>query len=198
MFHLLPTTLQTGDFDFAMKQSRYDILKLESALALKFICYPKCLCVVQVINKRHGSVVTSTNLGAVFPCLYEPFGVGVTMVRMQRGVGSVEQAQVRDLPDLHFTIMEFLYKVFVRGLIAIAKQPVQYAPLPGSVSQFLHQLTQYLKKASSQCSQYAKMMSFHFHSRLLTTSEKSKIPSENFLQPPRGQRSESCRRWTPR
>ena len=78
------------------------------------------------------------------------------MVWMQRGVGSVEQAQVRDQPDLHFTIMEFLYKVFVRGLIAIAKQPVQYAPLPGSVSQFLHQLTQYLKKASSQYSQYAK------------------------------------------
>ena len=44
------------------------------------------------------------------------------MVRMQRGVGSVEQAQVRDKPDLHFTIMEFLYKVFVRGLITIAKQ----------------------------------------------------------------------------
>ena len=83
---------QNGDFDIAMKQSRYDILKLESALALKFVCYPKCLCVVQVINKRHDSVVTSTNLGGVFPCLYEPFGVGVVMVRMQRGVGSVEQA----------------------------------------------------------------------------------------------------------
>ena len=34
---------QNGDFDIAMKQSRYDILKLESALALKFVCYPKCV-----------------------------------------------------------------------------------------------------------------------------------------------------------
>ena len=44
-----------------MKQSRFDILKLESALALKFVCYPKCSCVVQVIIKRHGSVVTSSS-----------------------------------------------------------------------------------------------------------------------------------------
>ena len=105
-----------------MKQSRYDILKLESALALKFVCYPKCSCVVQVIIKRHGSMVTSTDLGLVFPCLYELFGGGVEMVRMQPGVGSVEQAQVRDQPELHFTITESLFKVFVRVLIAIAKQ----------------------------------------------------------------------------
>ena len=66
-----------------------------------------CSCVVQVIIQRHSSVVTSTNIGIgpVFPC-----------------VGSVEQAQVRDQPELHFTITESLYKVFVRGLIAIAKQ----------------------------------------------------------------------------
>ena len=83
-------------------------------------------------------------------------------------VGSVERAQVRDQPELHFTITESLYNVFVRGLITIAKQmtrkiswyqPVQYVPLPGSVSQFLHQLTQYWKKASSQYSQYAKKVS---------------------------------------
>ena len=67
-------------------------------------------------------MVTSTNLGLVFPCLYELFGGGVEMVRMQPGVGSVEQAQIRDQPELHFTITESLYKVFVRGLIAIAKQ----------------------------------------------------------------------------
>ena len=30
---------------------------------LKFVCYQKCLCVVQVIIQHHGSVVTSTNLG---------------------------------------------------------------------------------------------------------------------------------------
>ena len=40
----------------------------------------------------------------------------------RRGVGSVEQAQVRDQPELHFTITESLFKVFVRVLIAIAKQ----------------------------------------------------------------------------
>ena len=62
-------------------------------------------CVVQVIIQQHDIMVTSTNLGLVFPCLYELFGGGVAMVRMQPGVGSVEQA-----------------KVFVRGLIAIAKQ----------------------------------------------------------------------------
>ena len=77
-------TIRPGDFDIAMKQSRYDILKLESALALKFVCYQKCLCVVQVIIQHHGSVVTSTDLGPVFPCLYEPFRGGVAMVRMQR------------------------------------------------------------------------------------------------------------------
>ena len=49
-------------------------------------------------------------------------GGGIKMVWMQRGIGTVEQAQVRDHLDLHFTITESLYKVFVRGLIAIAKQ----------------------------------------------------------------------------
>ena len=79
-------------------------------------------CVVQVIIQRHSSMVSSTDLGLVFPCLYELFGGGVEMVRMQPGVGSVEQAGVRDQPELHFTITESLYKVFVIGLIAIAKQ----------------------------------------------------------------------------
>ena len=75
-------TIRPGDFDIAMKQSRYDILKLESALALKFVCYPKCLCIVQVIIQRHGSVVTSTNLGPVFPCLYKLYRDGVEMIQM--------------------------------------------------------------------------------------------------------------------
>ena len=78
-------------------------------------------CVVQVIIQRHGSMVTSTDLGLVFPCLYELFGGGVEMVRMQQGVGSVEQAKVRDKPEHYFTITESLYKVFVRELPAIAK-----------------------------------------------------------------------------
>ena len=81
-----------------------------------------CSCVVQVIIQRHSSVVTSTNIGPVFPCLYGLFGGGVEMVRMQPSVGSVEQAGVRDQPELHFTIMESLCKVCVRGLIAIVKQ----------------------------------------------------------------------------
>ena len=59
-----------------------DILKLESALALKFVCYPKCSCVVQVIIQQHDIMVTSTDLGLVFPCLYEICGDGVEMVRM--------------------------------------------------------------------------------------------------------------------
>ena len=61
------------------------------------------------------------------------------------GIGSMERAEVRDQPELHLTITESLYKVFVR--------------LPGRVSQFLHQWTQYSKKASSQYSQYAKKVS---------------------------------------
>ena len=86
-------------------------------------------CVVQVIIQRHGSMVTSTDLGLVFPCLYELFGGGVEMVRMQPGVGSVEQAQVRDQPELHFTITESLFKVFVSTLVP--EKSVQY------VAQFL-------------------------------------------------------------
>ena len=84
----------------------------------------------------------------MFPCLYELYRDGVVMTRMtvlQRGIGSMERAQVRDQPELHWTITESLYKVFIR--------------LPGRVSQFLHQWTQYSKKASSQYSQYAKKVS---------------------------------------
>merc|ERR1719410_2634865 len=69
----------------------------------------------------------------------------------------------------------------------------QYAHLPGSFSQFLHQLTYHEEGIFSRF----PLIYSHFHSRLLTTSEKSKISSENFLQPPQGQQSKSCRRWTP-
>ena len=80
----------------------------------------------------------------------------------------------------------------------------QYAHLPGSVSQFLHQLTYHEEGIFSifticeegVFSRFPLIYS-HFHSRLLTTSEKSKISSENFLQPPQSQQSKSCRRWTP-
>ena len=51
------------------------------------------------------------------------------MTVLQRGIGSMERAEVRDQPELHLTITESLYKVFVR--------------LPGRVSQFLHQYRQY-------------------------------------------------------
>ena len=134
-----------------------------------FVC-----CVVQVIMQHHDS--TSTDLVLVFPCLYELYRDGVAITRMtvlQRGIGSMERAEVRDQPELHLTITESLYKVFVR--------------LPGRVSQFLHQYRQYQKKASSQYSQYANeegvfsrypLFHSHFHSRLLTMSEKSEISSE--------------------
>ena len=77
----------------------------------------------------------------------------------------------------------------------------QYAHLPGSVSQFLHQLTYHEEGIFSiftickegVFSRFPLIYS-HFHSRLLTTLE---ISSENFLQPPQGQQSKSCRRWTP-
>merc|ERR1712155_407451 len=80
----------------------------------------------------------------------------------------------------------------------------QCAHLPGSFSQFLHQLTYHEEGIFSiftickegVFSRFPLIYS-HFHSRLLTTSEKSKISSENFLQPPQGQQSKSCRRWTP-
>ena len=80
---------------------------------------------MQVIIQQHESMVTSTNLGLVFPCLYELYRDGVEIVRrmtvLQLGVSSVERAQVRDQPEHHFTITESLYKVFVRELPAIAK-----------------------------------------------------------------------------
>ena len=36
------------------------------------------------------------------------------MTVLQRGIGSMERAEVRDQPELHLTITESLYKVFVR------------------------------------------------------------------------------------
>ena len=80
---------------------------------------------MQVIIQQHESMVTSTNLGLVFPCLYELYRDGVEIVRrmtvLQLGVRSEERAQVRDQTEHHFTITESLYKVFVRELPAIAK-----------------------------------------------------------------------------
>ena len=80
---------------------------------------------MQVIIQQPDSMVTSTDLGLVFPCLYELYQDGVEIVRrmtvLQLGVSSVEQAKVRDKPEHYFTITESLYKVFVRELPAIAK-----------------------------------------------------------------------------
>ena len=86
------------------------IFILESALALKFVCYPNCLCVVQVIIKQHDIMVTSTDLalGLVFPCLYELYRDVVENVRM-----TVLQQD--------FTITESLYNVFVGELPAVAE-----------------------------------------------------------------------------
>ena len=69
-----------------MKQSRHDYAIMKDSLIgisfgseLKFVCYQKCWCVVQVIIQHHGSVV------------------------LQRGVGSVERAHDRDQPKLQRT-----------------------------------------------------------------------------------------------
>ena len=135
-FHLLPTTpsdRRLGDFEIAMKQSRYDMMK-DSSIEIRFgseICLLSLMFVCCAGDHVHHDS-TSTDLVLVFPCLYELYRDGVAMTRMtvlQRGIGSMERAEVRDQPELHLTITESLYKVFVR--------------LPGRVSQFLHQYRQY-------------------------------------------------------
>ena len=63
-----------------------------------------------------------TDLGLVFPCLYELYGVEMVRITVLKwGVGSVERAQVRDQPELFFTITESLYKVSIREFPAIAR-----------------------------------------------------------------------------
>ena len=59
------------------------------------------------------------DLGLVFPCLYELYGVEMVRITVLKwGVGSVERAQVRDQPELFFTITESLS---VREFPAIAR-----------------------------------------------------------------------------
>ena len=63
-----------------------------------------------------------TDLGLVFPCLYELYGVEMVRITVLKwGVGSVERAQVRDQPELFFTITQSLYKVSIREFPAIAR-----------------------------------------------------------------------------
>ena len=63
-----------------------------------------------------------TDLGLVFPCLYELYGVEMVRITVLKwGIGSVERAQVRDQPELFFTITESLYKVSIREFPAIAR-----------------------------------------------------------------------------
>ena len=78
------------------KASRYNYAIMKDSLIvisfgseLKFVCYQKCLCVVQVIIQHHGSVVTSTNLGPVFPCLFELCGNGNDGWRSCSGASAV-------------------------------------------------------------------------------------------------------------
>ena len=159
-------------------------------------------------------------LGPVFPWLYELCGEEVAMVRMQPGAASAAWSRPRlgtsrsstspsrspstrclseDSSQLPSKWPERYHAVMIS-----ARAVRQYAHLPGSVSQFLHQLTYHEEGIFSifticeegVFSRFPLIYS-HFHSRLLTTSEKSKISSENFLQPPQGQQSKSCRRWTP-
>ena len=51
----------------------------------------------------------ATDLGLVFPRLYELYGVEMVRITVLKwGIGSVERAQVRDQPELFFTITESL------------------------------------------------------------------------------------------
>ena len=94
------------------------------------------------------------------------------MTVLQRGVGSVERAQVRDQPELHFTITESLYKVFVREL-----------PTRWSFSIFTSTMYTIFEEGIFSIFTICKEGVFsriplfhsHFHSRLLTTSEKDFI-----------------------
>ena len=209
---------QTGDFDIAMKQSRYDILKLESALALKFVCYPKCSCVVQVIIKRHGSVVTSSNWVRCSPdctsfaemesrwfgCSRASAAWSRPRLGTSRSSTSPSRSPSTRCLSEDSSQLPSKWPERYHAVMISARAVRQYAHLPGSVSQFLHQLTYHEEGIFSifticeegVFSRFPLIYS-HFHSRLLTTSEKSKISSENFLQPPKGQQSKSCRRWTP-
>ena len=166
--------------------------------------------------RHHGH---QQQLGPVFPW-YELCGDGVAMVRMQPGAASAAWSRPRlgtsrsstspsrspstrclseDSSQLPSKWPERYHAVMIS-----ARAVRQYAHLPGSVSQFLHQLTYHEEGIFSifticeegVFSRFPLIYS-HFHSRLLTTSEKSKISSENFLQPPQSQQSKSCRRWTP-
>ena len=200
-FHLLPTTpsdRRLRDFEIAMKQSRYDMMKdpsIETSfgseiclLSLMFVCCAGDHLAPWQYHHQHRP-------GSGIPLLAR------ALSRWSRNdsddcsralAGSMERAQVRDQPELHWTITESLYKVFVR--------------LPGRVSQFLHQWTQYSKKASSQYSQYAKKVS----SQDTLCFNHTSIPDcwlrrrnlifhlKNCLQPQRGRWSKRCRCWTPR
>ena len=45
-----------------------------------------------------------TDLGLVFPCLYELYGLEMVRIAvLKRGVGSVERAQAREQLQLHFS-----------------------------------------------------------------------------------------------
>ena len=201
-----------------MKQSRYDILKLESALALKFVCYPKCSCVVQVIIQRHGSVVTSSNWVRCSPdctsfaemesrwfgCSRASAAWSRPRLGTSRSSTSPSRSPSSRCSSEYSSQLPSKWPEWYHAVMISARAVRQCAHLPGSVSQFLHQLTYHEEGIFSifticeegVFSRFPLIYS-HFHSRLLTTSEKSKISSENFLQPPQSQQSKSCRRWTP-
>ena len=183
LFHLLSTTPsddsdRTGDFLYCNEtkqvwnDERFFTLQFELAFALKFVCYPKCSCVVQVIiqiipaprqyghQHRAGSGVPLI-VRALWRWIRDGSDDGPAARCRQRLAGPARA-------PLH------LYGVPLQGVQKAPRhckvndendimlswyKPVHYARRPGRASQFLHQCTQYLKKASSQYSQYAKKVS---------------------------------------
>ena len=210
---------QTGDFDIAMKQSRYDILKLEAALALKFVCYPKCVRVLCRWSSSNTTVWSPaptwvwcspacTSFLEVesrwFGCSRASAAWSRPRLGTSRSSTSPSRSPSSRCSSEYSSQLPSKWPERYHAVMISARAVRQYAHLPGSVSQFLHQLTYHEEGIFSifticeegVFSRFPLIYS-HFHSRLLTTSEKSKISSENFLQPPQGQQSKSCRRWIP-
>ena len=184
---------QTGDFDIAMKQSRYDILKLEAALALKFVCYPKCLCVVQVIIQRHGSVVTSSNWVRCSPdCTsfaeMESRWFGCSRAsaawsrpRLGTSRSSTSPSRSPSTRCSYAYLVEFrnfyinIDNIRRRHLLNIHNMRTKKVSSQDTLC-FIH-------TSIPDCWLCRKNLRFHL---------------KNCLQPQRGQWSESCRCWTPR
>ena len=217
-FHLLPTTpsdRRLRDFEIAMKQSRYDMMKdpsIETSfgseiclLSLMFVCCAGDHLAPWQYHHQHRP-------GSGIPLLARALsrwsrndsddcsGASAAWSGPRLGTSRSSTSPSRS-PSTRCSSED---SSPLPSNVMISVRAVRTS-LPGSVSQFLHQLTQYLKKASSQCSQYAKKMSSQDFLCFIHTS----IPDcwlrrrnlifhlKNFLQPERGRRSKSCRSRIP-